>query len=120
MATHNLPAVEERTTPRITATVRDSAGNPIPQDDLDSLTLTLTDQRTRTVINDRLEFDILSFVNSSGVLTFDFEQDDMILVGENEPGAQRVLVALIIGEYDSDKRFMDRILIPVHNEIEVA
>lgn len=122
MPTHNIsPAVEERTTPRLIATIKDDNGVVIPGTSLTTLTLTLTDLRTGDIINSRENFDIKSFVNISGVLSFRLEEDDMVLVGDNEPGAERVLVALIIGTYDSGNgRFMDRVYIPVFNEEQVS
>ena len=74
----------EGTTPRYTCTIVDEDNEPIPDTDLTTLTVTIHDVATGTIINDREQQDALNdngvTVNTDGELVFDMEADDMAIV----------------------------------------
>jgi hypothetical protein len=76
----------EEQTGTLTGIIQDDAGNPLGAADLDSLTLTLTDQITSEVINSRLRQDVLNTndvtLDSLGNLSWSIQTDDNIIVSE--------------------------------------
>lgn len=75
---------DEGSTPRYRGTLRDEDGVAIPGSDLYSLTVTITDKETGTVINGRSGVNCLNTnggsVSELGVFTFQFVRDDMAVL----------------------------------------
>jgi hypothetical protein len=69
-------SVPESGSARLTAVLRDEAGDPVPGASLASATLTLFNRITSDIINGWDESDILASVDSDGVLTVDLGPDD--------------------------------------------
>lgn len=75
----------ERTTSRYTATIEDADGNALPLASIGTVTLTLTDVDTETVINNRDDQDVKNANNvtihvTSGLLTWEVQSADMPIV----------------------------------------
>lgn len=82
---------EEQQTGTFTGILKDDFGNSIGSNDVLTLTLTITDQLTKTVINDRLNQDVLNANNVTldiyGNLSWTIQALDNIIVGsEFVPG----------------------------------
>jgi hypothetical protein len=94
----NLPGLYPAgSTPLYTAQIVDSTGSGIPGSSLDTLTLSIVDTQTGTIINDCSQVDILNTnrgtVDGAGNLTITLEIDDTeTSEASNLPQVQRSLV----------------------------
>jgi hypothetical protein len=64
--------VPERTTQKLTFTLKDETGAVIPGSSLTTCTLTLYDQTTGAIINNRNGVDVKANIDGQGVMTFTF------------------------------------------------
>lgn len=87
--------VKEAATAIYAATITDQDGAPLGGLDLFALTLTLYDQKTQAIINDRDEQDVLNVngvtIDSGGLLTWEITPADNAFVGTK---ADEIHVAL--------------------------
>jgi len=76
--------VNEKSTAKYTATLKDEDGNIIPAANIVSLTLTLCEVPDGTIINSRNDQDVLNTnnvtVDSSGILIYTLQELDTIIV----------------------------------------
>ena len=108
-----LTTVEDRTviegTSMIyTATLQDASGTALPLASIDSLTLTLYDKATGTIINSRNAQDVLNTNQvtvhaTSGLLTWTALPADMAIVGTPTAGVLETHVALFECVYSTTK-----------------
>jgi hypothetical protein len=79
-----LGTVNEGTSARYTGTLRDESGAVVPASSLDSLTLTLFDVATETIINARDDQDVLNAhgvtISEAGEIVWTIEPDDNVIV----------------------------------------
>ena len=103
--TQSERTVLERTTPRYTALLTDEAGEPISGADLTTLTLTLYDQRSRAVINNRQAQDVLNdndvTINTDGQLVWTMQRADNAIIGTPRPGVTETHIALFEWTWDA-------------------
>jgi hypothetical protein len=90
--------ITEGATAILVFTIQDEDGVAIPGSSLDTCTLTLYDQRSRTVINAQTDTDIKALVDESGVASVELEPADTAIV--NQRRALEAHVALIEWSYD--------------------
>lgn len=78
----DLGTFRERDTPTLRATVLDNSvpAVAIPGSALATMALTLYDEKTGAIVNDRDAVDIKANVDEAGLLEFELEQDDMAMV----------------------------------------
>lgn len=82
-----LDVIFEKTSPKITATIKDEDGNPVAAGSLNTLTLTLynLDDAAGTIINSRNAQNVLNAnnvtVSGGGVLTWSVQSLDTIIIG---------------------------------------
>ena len=105
MRTNIKEPKREGGTSYITGVLRDETGALVDGDDLTTLTLTLYDEATDTIINDQYQTDILNAnggsVDSEGNFTLTLLPEDMPIV---TAGMRRELhIALIEWTYPADK-----------------
>lgn len=78
-----------------TATIKNTAGDPVPYTDLDTFTLTLYDTGTGEIINSRDDQNILNAnqvtVDSDGLITWNMLPEDNVIV--NDVGANETHAA---------------------------
>ena len=108
-----LTTIEDRTVVEgnsmiYTATLKDAAGVALPLASVDSLTLTLYDKTTGTIINSRTAQDVLNtnqvtFHATSGLLTWTALPADMAIVGTPAAGVLETHVALFEIVYSTTK-----------------
>jgi hypothetical protein len=79
MADSVFVGIPERTTQKLTFTLKDEAGAAIPGSSLTTCTLTLYDLATGTIINSRDDVDVKSNVDSAGLFSFTFALADMAI-----------------------------------------
>src|SRR5688572_24015206 len=76
--------IPERTTPKLTATLRDQDGAPVAAASLDALSLTLFNDKTKAIVNGRNHVDILNAgigtINAQGLLTLAFSALDTAIL----------------------------------------
>jgi hypothetical protein len=76
--------IPERTTPKLTATLRDQDGAPVAAASLDALSLTLFNDKTKAIVNGRNHSDVLNAgigtINAQGVLTLAFTALDTAIL----------------------------------------
>ena len=109
--------INEATTGRYTATMYDETGAVIDGTALTTLTLTLYDKKTGTVINSRNALNALNAngvaVTSAGALTWTIAKEDTIVVGTAQ---MEWHVAVFSGTWSSGaKRFVHEIEMRVVN-----
>lgn len=106
--TQSQRTVLERTTARYTAVLTDEAGDPISAADLTTLTLTLYDQRSRTVINSRQAQNILNAnqvtIDAEGQLVWTMQPADNALIGTPRPGTTERHIALFEWTWDAGSK----------------
>ena len=89
--------INEKTTPKITATVQDTDGDAISGANLDTLTLTLynKDDSGNTIINSREAQDVLNTnnvtVDSNGALIWSVQSLDTIIIGTRKLETHRAV-----------------------------
>lgn len=117
--------VAEKTTLRVTATLLDEAGAPVPSAGLSSLTLTLynRDSATQEIVNSVNGVNILNTGRgtvhaTSGLLTVTLEPDDNAIVDTTKDLEWRR--ALIAGTYGGSKAFKQEIEWQVRNLSKVT
>ena len=92
--------VPEQTTQKLTFTLKDENGTPIPGVNLNSCTLTLYEQGTLAIVNNRDHVDIKANVDANGVLTQTFVPLDTALLAVTATGLE-THVALFIWTYNA-------------------
>lgn len=92
--------IEEQTTPRLTFTLKDEDGNPVPKVALTSATLTLYESIGEVIVNGRSAQDVLTGTShgvtigaTNGVVTWYMSEDDMEIIGSIPIGASEIHVA---------------------------
>lgn len=98
--------VEEKTTFKYTATLKDEDGVVIPAADLDTLTLTLYDKAAGTIINSQNDTNVLNANNgtvhaTSGLFTMLFKPADNPMVGTPDDDITEEHVVLFEWTYNS-------------------
>lgn len=81
---------EENSSAHIGFTLKYS-GTAVPVSDITSMTLTLIDGSTLSVINERTATDVKSYVDESGVFSFWLTPEDNVMLSEN---AEELHIAL--------------------------
>lgn len=86
MAIRRKEDIMEQETVDLQLQILDFDNDPIAADELDTLTLTLYDEESGEIINDRDHVNILNAnggaVDDEGILTMSLESDDTVLVGD--------------------------------------
>ena len=82
--------IAEQTTALITATLTDELDAAIPKSGLDTVRFTLYDAVTGTVINSRSAVDVMSSVDSAGVITMTLGTADTALGSQQNSRERRV------------------------------
>jgi hypothetical protein len=121
--TTDIGRVRERSTGSYTATLQDEAGSPIALVSLTSLTLSLYDVNTGTVLNSRNNQNVLNLNNvtfgvTGGLLTWSVQAADNAVVGSRSLERHRAVF-----EYtwaSGAKRDWHRIELLVEAEAEVS
>jgi len=114
--------LNEQTTGRYTATMRDETGATIDGTAMTTLTLTLYDKRTGSIINSRNAQNVKNAngvaVTAAGVLTWTISTSDSVMVGRQDRERH---VALFIGTWDTGtKKFTHPVEMDVINLAKVV
>lgn len=113
-----LAPIVERTTAKYTATVQDEAGAAIPGASLTTLTFTLYDKSTGTIINSRDHVDVKSMVDVAGLLTLELKPADNVILDDSLGYEHHV--ALFEFTYGDDNRGTHVAALLVQNVSKVA
>jgi len=112
--------IAEGSTPIYRATLQDEDGTAIPLADIDSMTLTLKDVRTGQAINSRSAQDVLNTNGvtihaTSGLLTWQMEEEDTPIIGSAHPKPNQVEQhkAIFRWTYDTDRHGVHVVLLDV-------
>lgn len=110
--------VGERVSSVLTATIKDNTGTPIPGASLETLTVTLYEVLTGSIINGRNDTNILGAnggsVSVGGVLTWNMDAaDNQILSATSPPVTDERHVALIEFTFNGGRRGKHEALILV-------
>jgi hypothetical protein len=110
-------AVVERTSSIYDFTLLDENQDPVPLSVLSSLTLTLYDRQTNTIINSRDAVSVLNvnggtYANTSGAGTFKFAPADHVIVGT---GSVETHIALFDAIWDGPGQTHWEVVIQVSN-----
>lgn len=97
-----LGTFRERNTPTFTATVQGNDAVVIPGSALATVTLTIYDEHTREIVNDRNNVDVKANVDENGALTFQLEEADMVILNQERKRERRRI--FIEWTWDVDKR----------------
>lgn len=99
-----LGSFRERDTPTLRASVRDNSVPPaaIPGSALGTATLTIYDEHTQAIVNNRSAVDIKPNISEAGALEFELEEEDMVIVTATRKRERRRI--LIQWTWDVDKR----------------
>lgn len=121
--------VNERTTPRYTATIKDEQGVAVPGTALTALTLTYYNLATGTIINSRNDQNVLGTVSpvngvqvsEAGVLTWDLAELDVAIQSTSVPvGGTERHVALFSWTFGAARRGRTEEYFDVVNLAKVA
>lgn len=102
--------VLEETTPQLTATLKDEAGDPVPLADIDAATLTLFVPETGTIVNSRNKQNVKNANNvtihaTSGLLTWDIQEADLAIIDTaDDENNREIHRALFEYDFDSNTR----------------
>jgi hypothetical protein len=110
--------IDERTTPIYTATIKDAEGMPIPLAQITTLTLTLFDNATGSIINGRSNQDILNtngvvVEGTSGKLTWTMSELDTTI--GNTASFYESRIGQFVWTYGGGKRGSHEILFTIRN-----
>jgi hypothetical protein len=110
--------IDERTTPVYTATIKDADGVPIPLNQITSLTMTLFDNATGSIINARDDQDILNtngvvVEETSGKLIWNMSEQDTAI--GNDASFYESRIGQFVWTYGSGKRGTHEILFTIRN-----
>lgn len=102
MADNNITTfenfVKEGTTSKIVATLLDQDDVPVPGDQLTALKLTLYEQKSKAIINNRNDQNVLQqndvTVDENGILTFKMRVQDNVIVNPRRDVPNEVHVAM--------------------------
>jgi len=90
--------VRERCTAKYTATIEDESGTALAAASLTTLTLTLYDRETGTIINSRSAQNVLNAnnvtVSAAGVMVWSMQPADNAIVGSPAAGQPEIHIAL--------------------------
>lgn len=110
------PPIDEQTTAKITATMKDETGALISSASVDTCTLTLYDKASKTVINSKTLTNILNANNGTwstvGAFTLTLLPADNVMVGTS--GFEKH-VARILYTYNTTKKGSEEIEFTVRN-----
>jgi len=117
--------VKESTTAVYGATLQDNDGNAVSAADLDSLTLTLWDKVSETIINSRNAQNVLNTnnvtVSDDGVLAWTMQPDDNVIVDTNHlDGQKEEHRALFQWTWDTNKYGKYEVVIDVQQLTKVT
>ena len=112
-----LGRINEATTGRYAATMYDETGAVIDGTALTTLTLTLYDKRTNSIVNSRNAQSVKNAngvsVDSAGTLTWTIAKEDTVVVGTSQVERH---VAVFIGTWDTGtKKFTNEVEFDVIN-----
>ncbi len=109
---------KERSTSKITATLEDSDGTAIAQSSLTTLTLTLYDEFSGTIINSKDGANVLTSLDESGNLSLTLVPADMQII--NTTRADEMHIALMRWTYPSSQGGNQEIAFKVKNMTKVT
>jgi hypothetical protein len=118
MRTNLRTVIDEGTTPIYTATIKDAAGTPIPLAQITTLTLTLFDNATHSIINGRDDQNVLNsngvmVEETSGKLTWNMSSLDTAI--GNTAAFYESRIAQFVWIYGGGKRGTHEILFTIRN-----
>ena len=84
MAIHELSVIDEGTTASLTCAVADSSGTAVPLSAMNSITMTVIEEKGGTTVNSRSAQDVKNANNctyhaTSGLFTFDLQPGDVAI-----------------------------------------
>ena len=84
MSIHELTPVTEGTTPELTFTLADSAGTAVALSAIDSITMTVIEEKSGSTVNSRSAQDVKNTNNctyhaTSGLFTYDLQPGDVAI-----------------------------------------
>jgi hypothetical protein len=115
-----LGRYRERDTPILRATVTDNSDPPvvIPGSALGSITLTLYDEKTLDIINERTQVDVQANVDETGAFVFELTEDDMKILSPTRKSERRRI--LLEWTWASDQRASYEMQFVVENVAKVG
>ncbi len=115
-----LGTFRERDTPILRATIEDNSvpAVAIPGTALDSLTLTIYDEHTAEIVNERAAVDIKTNVDENGALEFNLTEEDMLILRPSRKTERRRI--LLEWTWDVTQRGSYEMQLVIDNMLKVG